>query len=494
MNSRIHFESWSVRACAMAAVMAAVLFSVGCGTSGSTVPPLSGNYTNASLKGQYVIALTGIGVDQQSTGVAPFSETIVLTADGSGHLNVTNDDFDQVGGPFGGPENLAGTYSISADGTGILQFNQSNYPITMIDDSHFYLIEQDIFATGSGFGEKQDTTAFAAAPSGNFVFKAHNLQTSSRVGGINITGGNITGTEDLLNFGFLATNSAIASVGAMSAPDATNGRGQFVLSDGTQFNYYVISANKFLILSFLPGSLEIGQAEMQTGGPFSVGTLANGSSYVLGSSGDTGFALAVHSGGVFTTDGAGNVTAGTLDFVQDATVNSDIAVLGGSTYTLASSGRGVLTLSLSGALTNPRIFWMVSPAKAYFLVNSGSAVEDGIFNLQTGAPFSSLSNQAAFFMDGTDTTYKDRVGVFQPTTGSNFNWNQQANAFDPNTGGLLTVLATNGSATVAANGRVTVTVNGVTNSLVFYLSGPNTGVMVQEDANIGGAFSQQAGQ
>jgi len=47
---------------------------------------------------------------------------------------------------------------------------------------------------------------------------------------------------------------------------------------------------------------------------------------------------------------------------------------------------------------------------------------------------------------------------------------------------------------VAANGRVTVTVNGVTNSLVFYLSGPNTGVMVQEDANIGGAFSQQAGQ
>ena len=42
----------------------------------------------------------------------------------------------------------------------------------------------------------QDTTAFTAAPSGTFVFKAHNIETSSRVGGITITAGAISGTED----------------------------------------------------------------------------------------------------------------------------------------------------------------------------------------------------------------------------------------------------------------------------------------------------------
>jgi hypothetical protein len=41
---------------------------------------------------------------------------------------------------------------------------------------------------------------------------------------------------------------------------------------------------------------------------------------------------------------------------------------------------------------------------------------------------------------------------------------------------------------------VAVTVNGVTNNLVFYLSSPGAGFMVQEDADIGGAFTQQASQ
>jgi len=53
----------------------------------------------------------------------------------------------------------------------------------MIDDSHFLCIEQDVFATTSGFGEKQDTTALTAAPSGNFVFKAHNIDTVRELAG-----------------------------------------------------------------------------------------------------------------------------------------------------------------------------------------------------------------------------------------------------------------------------------------------------------------------
>src|SRR6266478_6120728 len=314
------------------AVVASIVLIVGCGSSG-IIHSLGGGFSKSSLKGQYVISQTGIGVNQAGTASDPFSETIVFSADGSGNLTATCDDFDQVGGPFPScPVNVAGTYSIASDGTGSMNIGGSNgfnYAITMIDDKHFYIIEQDVFETASGFGEMQDTTAFTAAPSGAFVFKAHEVDISSRVGGITIT---------------------------------------------------------------------------------------------------------------------------------------------------------------------PQIFWMVNGTRAYFLANNTAAVEDGTFSQQQGAPFTALSSQAAFVMDGFDVAFKDRVGLFKPTSGG-FNWNQEANSFDATLGiGTLTSLGTNGTYQLSSNGRVTVTVNNVTSSLVFYLSSANTGFIVQEDADIGGAFSQQASQ
>jgi hypothetical protein len=87
------------------------------------------------------------------------------------------------------------------------------------------------------------------------------------------------------------------------------------------------------------------------------------------------------------------------------------------------------------------------------------------------------------------------VGGFETTSSTAFNWNQTSNAFDPGTGvGLVSVTGTNGTYTVSSNGRVAVVVNGVTTTVVFYLSSPDTGFMVQEDADIGGSFTQQASQ
>jgi hypothetical protein len=181
-----------------------------------------------------------------------------------------------------------------------------------------------------------------------------------------------------------------------------------------------------------------------------------------------------------------------VDYVQDTTVNSNLAVSGG-TYTLAPNGRGTINLILAGGTISPQIFWTLNGTRAYFLVNSTLAVEDGTFSQQQGAPFTALSSQAAFVMDGFDVSYKDRVGAFKPTS-SGFNWNQAANSFDVNLGGNPSALGTTGTYQVSSNGRVTVSVNNVTPSLVFYLSSANTGFMVQEDADIGGSFSQQASQ
>jgi hypothetical protein len=465
-----------------------VLLTTGCGSSNGQISILGGGFTRASLKGQYVIAQTGTGVNAAGTSSA-FSETIVFTADGAGNLNVTLDDFNQDGVTLNPTLPETGTYSIANDGTGSLSFGGASYAITMIDDGHFYVMEQDSGATSSGYGELQDTTAFTAPPSGNYVFKSHNQKVRSRVGGITITAGAITGTEDLLDIGIVSTSVGITSSVAMTAPD-TNGRGTFTLSDGTAFFYYVVNSGKFRFMSNT-GTLEIGMAEAQSG-TFSLATLAAGSSYVFGSSGDTNLsgAQGIHSAGVFTADGAGNITGGAVDFVQNTTVNSNLAVSGG-TYTLAATGRGTLNLTLSGGTIGPQIFWMVNNTRAYFLVNSVAAVEDGTFSLQSGAPFTALTAQAAFNMDGFDTADKDRVGIFEPT-GTGFKWNQEANAFSGVS--AVSTLGTTGTYQVSSNGRVAVVVNGVTSNLVFYLSSPNTGFMVQEDANIGGVFSQQASQ
>jgi hypothetical protein len=491
------------------AAMIGIFLTAGCGSGPSIIRSLGGSFSKASLKGQYVIAQTGIGLEQVSVGngVAPFSETIVFTADGNGNLNVTVDDFDQIGGPFTLSSPVAGTYTIASDGTGSINIGGSNgftYAITMIDDQHFYIIEQDFFETASGFGERQDTTAFSAAPSGTFVFKAHNLDTSSRVGGITITAGAISGTEDRLDLGSSSSGNPIATTVAMTAPDA-NGRGTFTVSDDVftdSFNYYIVNSTKFHFMSnSTSGSLEIGQAEAQVApaGGFSAATLPPAASYVFGSSGDTqANSLGIHSAGVFTTDGAGNIEAGSstvpgaVDYVQDSTVNSNLAVSGGS-YTLASNGRGTINLTLTGGTISPQIFWMVNPTRAYFLADSTAAVEDGTFSQQTGGPFSALTSQAAFVMDGFDVAFKDRVGAFKPTATS-FNWNQASNSFDVNLGGNPQALPTNGTYTASSNGRVAVNVNNVTPSLVFYLSSANSGFMVQEDADIGGAFTQQASQ
>lgn len=480
------------------ATVASILLAAGCGASNVFVKPLGGNFTDASLSGQYVMKQTGLGLNSVGN-LEPFSETSVFMADGKGHLTITVDD-EQQGGPIGpGLENLAGTYGIAGDGTGLLTFDYpapgspSNYQITMIDDSHFYLIEGDTYATSSGYGVIQTATPpFSPnTPSGTFAFKAHNSGVSSRVGAITITAGSISGSEDLIVIG--SAPASLTLTGSMTAPDS-NGRGSFTLNDGSSFNYYVVSPSEFYFMSN-SSSLEVGQAEAQTTTSLSPG------SYVFGSRGDT-FAtgpLGIHSAGVFTTDGVSSISAGTVDYVQDQNVYSDATVSSSSTLTLAANGRGTTTLLLSGAPTVSQIFWVINGSTAYFITDNTSAAEDGTFTIQSGTI--GLSSQAAFVMDGfpgIPPLEADQVGVFAPTTGGNFNWKEENNQE-----GSVGAIGTNGTfGTISPNGRVTVTVNGITgtSSLVFYLSSVNTGFMVEEDEsggvvnNIGGVFATQATQ
>ncbi|MBZ5656104.1 MAG: hypothetical protein LAO56_12605 [Acidobacteriia bacterium] len=486
--------------------IAVLLTAVGCGDSVHIVP-INGNFSDASLKGQYAFTLRGIGTPDNINSFY-FVEAGVFTADGNGNLTAVTDDFVQDFQSFS--DNITGVYRINKDGTGDVQFNFSNglftqFRITLSDDSHFYMEEDDGFATSGGSGEMQNAASFASVPSGTFVSQTHDLvQGSSKVGILTFNAGQITGTEDVLIGGALSTGVNIT--GSATAPNTTSGRGTMTITDSTgtsTYDYYVVSAGKLRFLNTTAtASLAIGQAEAQTGSGFSAASL-NGT-YVFGSSGESTNVDGVHSVGMFAADGAGNITTGTFDTVQDGNPVTNISLNSGSAYSVDSAGRAVVTLNLSSGITNEKVMWLVSSSRAYFLVNDPVNVEDGTLDKQTGSGFSdsSMNGQYAFVMDGFDANqqlpYRDRVGTWIPNGSGSVTTNYVASGFLPSSPPLGSSTLNNGfSGTYAidASGRATANVNGLSSGLILYLVSNNSGYMLQADTgvDIGGAFTVQTG-
>lgn len=188
------------------------------------------------------------------------------------------------------------------------------------------------------------------------------------------------------------------------------------------------------------------------------------------------------------TAAAGAISAGAIDEDSDGTVTSNAAFTG--TYTVATTGRGTMTLTLVGA-ANPinLVFYVVSSNE--LLVQSGDAQSvntsllTGTIQRQTGASgFSNASLNAASVigMLGANSNGNDVVlGVLSIPTPGNFTL-----VGDENNLGALSALNQAGTYSVASNGRVTVT--GTPHPMVLYLSAPNQGFVVGTDTNASTGF------
>ena len=76
--------------------LGSLIFSVACGTSNNTsVISPTGNYSNASISGQYVYQFSGIDL---STSLS-YVRSGVFTADGAGNITSGTDDFTEGGTP-----------------------------------------------------------------------------------------------------------------------------------------------------------------------------------------------------------------------------------------------------------------------------------------------------------------------------------------------------------------------------------------------------------
>jgi hypothetical protein len=85
-----------------------------CGSSNGVVTGFipSGNFSNASLNGQYVYQIEGFDFRNSTTGV-PYREAGVFTANGSGGITSATDDFSE--GSTVLPTTSTGSYAISKD-------------------------------------------------------------------------------------------------------------------------------------------------------------------------------------------------------------------------------------------------------------------------------------------------------------------------------------------------------------------------------------------
>ena len=468
--------------------LALLLVCAACGSGGGGVPGFipKGNFSNASLTGQYVYQIEGFDFRNPNAAV-PYREAGVFTANGSGVITTATDDFSEGTGVVNTVS--TGSYAISNDGTGSVSFNNAlgtiNLEVTLVSASKVYMVEGDSALNAGGLAEKQDSTAIAAAPSGTFVFLEHDVnsvQSVASVGAYTVTGGVVSNGNKDVNGG--GTLSSLTFTGSFNAPDPTTGRGSGTFTDNSpatsSFNYYIVDANNVRFLASNINVVGQGRAELQSGTP------ALSGSYAFGSKGDTASLGGVNMAGRFTASG-GTVTAGARDSVQDGGTATNVLFTG--TFTAAASGRTVISLTTTA--NSNLVVWMVNPARGLFLVNDPNTVQDGSLDLQQVSSFSNstMNGQFGFVMDGFDTGgAKDRVGTLQWDGSKNLTLNEFSNAAGtPNTAIL------SGNYAVSANGRTGASINNLSSNLIFYLISGTDAYVVQNDSNVemNGTISKQ---
>jgi hypothetical protein len=170
-----------------------------------------------------------------------------------------------------------------------------------------------------------------------------------------------------------------------------------------------------------------------------------------------------------TFDGAGGLS-GTIDANTAGLISSNVAFTG--TYTLDDNGLGRGVITITGD-RNPKPFYVVSPGRGFVI----SAGEAGMFEPQTGGPFSNASVSGDYVL-GTLPS----VSLSSPVSGVlTANGTGSLNGTLDGKGGSKSFT---GSYSVAANGRAALPITpsvGPPSNMVFHLISPSKAVGIQVD-------------
>lgn len=500
-----------------------------CGGS-TPPPPPTGNFSNASLKGQYAFVMNGT-----DTKGAYFARIGSFTADGSGALSAGLTDALNLSS--GQPPSIisfaSGTYSIDQNGRGQLVFQGASgaslqLNIAMQSPSNGFLIESDLAATGSGTFELQSASDFSVtALNSHYVFDLYGVTfipnavaPIAAIGEFNANGaGGITGGVMDTSNGNLSPSGATAISPATYQMDptygSTFGRGTLTVNSYT-FAFYIVDSTHLVILE-----------EDTLGGSSGDAVLQPQPAPTQNSQFTSSFVYMVRGSAVlnqkgpdirvvrFISDGNGNLGSISLDDSNNGNyTHISGSSISNATYSLDASnpgsGRGTFTFTSSGLVFSD-VFYLVSPTQGVVSEIPKGIIAEGPLSAQSSGPFalSSVTGNLIFNWSGTQLGANTAIPIQQDYVGqyalSNVSGNNisgltdyvdfslSGNQFFPdvNLGGMLTF---NGDGT--ANNNYRFAVNGspsVTINFQAYFVNSSTLYLVSSDSNrtIGGVIAMQ---
>ena len=364
---------------------------------------------NAKLSGQYAFLFSGFNSD----GV--YQEVGSIEADGKGKIVSGLEDVNDFTNPAT-KMSVSGSYQMGSDNRGVMTIKSPLGTQTLrfalnLTGTRGRLISFDQSGVrGSGEIFLQDPTAFdPAVLAGGYVLNLTGMNLNgSRVGALGIIfpdgNGFISGSSMDVNEGGVVSPT-FATFSGVYGLDPT-GRGTITLSipgfDGGSFTFafYVVSANKLLLLSVDPLSFAnpifSGPAELQSGAPFTSASFSGGSVFELsGSNGTSGDDTV----GRFQFGAGGNIL---MNFDQN---NGGSVTIGGvmtGAYDVQLNGRGTLNLiNPADGSTQVWYLYALAPNRAFIMDASGGSVGIGEVTPQIDSPPFSNSDVLGTYVFGS---------------------------------------------------------------------------------------------
>jgi hypothetical protein len=374
-----------------------------------------------ALKGQYAFSVKG----RDANGMMGRIGSIVT--DGVG--NVTSGVLDLTTAKASSTVLInSGTYTVGADGRGTLSLTNNTagtitFYLSLASNTRGFLVESDASAQAGGDIYKQDTSAFlASAFSGAYVFGVSGVDSSNHP--ISIVGRFTSDGNGHLSNGVLDQNedytlsSAVSFTASSYQLDATYGfsYGRSVASiNGWSFVVYLVDGSRAEFLETDYPAVAVGEAYTQQTNSGSLTALTGNYAFLV--SGPN-----LVRGGRFTADGGGNLTSVVL--VENSGGNAILVPSSGAdqgTYTLASSGRGTLTITDKDKGSYKYVFYLASSGQAVLQDTSKGFLADGQFLTQTDTAISTDSLAGSYALSFRET-YTGDFGLSGklklPSTGS----------------------------------------------------------------------------
>jgi len=466
---------------------------VACGGGSSiTPPPPAGNFSNASLHGQYAFSMSG--VDPNGAYLARVGSFV---ADGNGAITAGLEDV--VVGKAGGAEVTftGGTYTIQANGRGLLVLNSGNgnglqLNLSMLSSSEGILVQTDLISVSSGGFSLQTPAAFSAnSLIGNFVLDFSGISFSgakaaplSIIGGVALDGnGNVTGGTLDENDG--APSGPVAAQAGTYQLDPTGnganfGRGTMTF-EGRSFAFYIVNGTRIKLLEEDLLAATQGDAMRQSGGiPTQNSGFTGSFVYLVGGASLVGNQGALARVARFTADGNGGIAAISYDENNDgaATHISQGSNITNATYAIdtthAGSGRGTFSFTDSNLHTLSYVFYLFSPTQAVIQDVTSGIVADGPMLEQSGAPFTNanLAGNYAFNWSGINIGQQNFVPLNENFVGQYI----LSSAASSNLTGIMdyTEAGTTGStlySSIGLAGNLTINTDGSANNKLQVVSG-----------------------